>query len=60
MTVTIGSQTLPASYAGAAPDYAGEDQVNVLLPAGLAGSGTVNVSVSVAGKVSIAVTVNIQ
>jgi uncharacterized protein (TIGR03437 family) len=60
VTVMIGGQTLPASYAGAAPNYAGEDQVNVLLPASLAGSGTVNVSVSVAGSVSNTVTVNIQ
>jgi uncharacterized protein (TIGR03437 family) len=42
VTVTIGSQTLPAFYAGSA-GYAGEDQVNVMLPASLAGSGTVNV-----------------
>jgi uncharacterized protein (TIGR03437 family) len=60
VTVMIGGQTLPASYAGAAPNYAGEDQVNVLLPASLAGSGTVNVSVSVAGSVSNTVTVDIQ
>jgi uncharacterized protein (TIGR03437 family) len=44
----------------AAPNYAGEDQVDVLLPASLAGSGTVNVSVSVSGTVSNVVTVDIQ
>ena len=48
-TVTIGSQTLPAFYAGPSPVYSGEDQVNVLLPASLAGSRTVNVSVTVSG-----------
>ena len=60
VTVTIGSQTLSAAYAGAAPNYAGEDQVNVLLPSSLAGSGTVNVSVTVSGIVSNVVTVAIQ
>jgi uncharacterized protein (TIGR03437 family) len=60
VTVTIGSQTLAAAYAGAAPNYAGEDQVNVLLPASLAGSGTVNVSVTVSGIASNVVMVDIQ
>ncbi len=59
VTVTIGGLTLPAAYAGAAPKYAGEDQVDVLLPASLAGSGTVNVTVSVSGAVSNVVTVEI-
>jgi uncharacterized protein (TIGR03437 family) len=60
VTVTIGGQTLPAAYAGAAPNYAGEDQVNVLLPASLAGSGTVNVSVTVSSIASNVVTLSIQ
>jgi uncharacterized protein (TIGR03437 family) len=60
VTVTIGNQTLAATYAGAAPNYAGEDQVDVLLPASLAGSGTVNVNVTVSGAVSNVVTVEIQ
>ena len=60
VAVTIGSQTLPASYAGASPNYGGEDQVDVLLPSSLTGSGTVNVTVTVAGIVSNMVTVDIQ
>ena len=56
VTVQIGGHSLPATYAGAAPTYVGLDQVNVLLPGTLAGSGTVNVSVSVAGTASNALT----
>ena len=36
VAVQIGSQSLPATYAGAAPAFVGLDQVNVLLPASLA------------------------
>jgi uncharacterized protein (TIGR03437 family) len=60
VTVTIGSLTLPAAYAGPAPGFTGLDQVNVLLPASLAGSGTVNVTVSVDGTPSNVVTVTLQ
>jgi uncharacterized protein (TIGR03437 family) len=59
VTVTIGSQTLAAAYAGSA-GFIGEDQVNVLLPASLAGSGTVNITVSVAGTASNVVTATFQ
>ena len=59
VTVTIGSQTLPATYAGTS-GYAGEDQVDVPLPPSLAGSGVVNVYVTVAGTRSNVVTVEIQ
>ncbi len=60
VAVRIGSQTLPAAYAGAAPTFAGLDQVNVLLPNSLAGTGTVNLIVTVAGMVSNALTVAFQ
>jgi uncharacterized protein (TIGR03437 family) len=56
VTVTIGSLTLSAFYAGAAPGFTGLDQVNVYLPASLAGSGTVNITVSIDGMASNAVT----
>jgi uncharacterized protein (TIGR03437 family) len=59
VTVTIGTQTLSAFYAGPSI-FAGEDQVNVFVPASLAGSGTVNVTVSVAGVASNVVTVMFQ
>jgi uncharacterized protein (TIGR03437 family) len=60
VTVQIGSQSLPADYAGATPTWAGLDQVNVLLPNSLAGTGTVNLIVSVAGIASNALTVTFQ
>jgi uncharacterized protein (TIGR03437 family) len=60
VTVEIGSMSLPASFAGASPNYTGLDQVNVLLPQSLAGSGTVNVSVSISGTSSNEVTVDFQ
>jgi uncharacterized protein (TIGR03437 family) len=60
VTVTIGGQTLPVLYAGPAPGNLGEDQVNVALPANLAHSGTVYVTVSVAGTTSNQVTLYIQ
>ena len=60
VTVTIGSQTLPVLYAGAAPGFPGEDQVNVALPASLAHSGTVYLTVSVAVATSNQVTLYIR
>ncbi len=60
VTVQIGSQSLPAFYAGAAPTYVGLDQVNVQLPRSLAGSGTVSLSVSVAGTASNVLMVTFQ
>jgi len=60
VTVEVGGQSLPAAYAGAAPTYVGLDQVNVLLPRSLAGSGTVSLSVSVAGTASNVLMVTFQ
>jgi uncharacterized protein (TIGR03437 family) len=55
---TVGTVTVPVSYAGSQSQFAGFDQVNVTLPASLAGSGTVPVVLTVDGMVSN--TVNIQ
>ncbi len=63
VTVTIGSlPPLPALFAGMAPlppntMDAGLDQVNVALPASLAGTGTATITVSVGSAVSNPVTV---
>jgi uncharacterized protein (TIGR03437 family) len=60
VTVQIGGQTIPAVYAGPTAGFVGLDQVNVPLPSTLAGSGMVNVQVSVAGTLSNTVTVAFQ
>jgi uncharacterized protein (TIGR03437 family) len=39
-----GSLSLPVTYAGPQKQYPGMDQINVRLPASLAGSGTVSVT----------------
>jgi uncharacterized protein (TIGR03437 family) len=46
------------TYAGAQPDYAGLDQVNVPLPSDLRPTGTLSVSLMVDGKSSNVITVN--
>ena len=60
VTATVGSAGVPVSYAGPQSQYAGFDQVNVTLPASLAGSGTVPVVLTVDGMMSNTVTVQIQ
>jgi uncharacterized protein (TIGR03437 family) len=62
VTVQVGNQSLQVAYVGPQGQYPGLDQVNLLLPASLAGSGTVNVVVKMqdTGAASNAVTVAIQ
>ena len=50
VTVSIGGVNVPVSYAGPQGAFVGLDQVNVQLPASLAGSGDVPVILTVAGK----------
>ncbi len=53
VTAAVGTITgLPVAYAGAQGVYFGEDQINIQLPASLAGAGLVNVTVTVDGRVS--------
>ena len=60
VTASVDGQALPVVYAGPQPQYPGLDQVNLLLPANLQGSGTVNVAVTVDGQSSNTVTVTFQ
>jgi uncharacterized protein (TIGR03437 family) len=57
--VSVGGLTLTADYAGVAPGSAGEDQVNVALPASLP-SGLTQVTVLAGGMTSNAVTIYIE
>jgi uncharacterized protein (TIGR03437 family) len=58
--VTINGVAVPVQYAGAQPTYPGLDQVNVSLPAALAGTGNANIVLTVDGQISNTVMVAIQ
>jgi uncharacterized protein (TIGR03437 family) len=60
ISVSINGVSVPVTYAGPQPAYAGLDQVNVLLPLNLRGSGPSNVMLTVDGQTANVVTVNIQ
>ena len=47
MTVNVSSATTPPVYAGPAGQYPGLDQMNLLLPASLAGKGQVYVVIAI-------------
>lgn len=58
--VTVNDISVPVQYAGAQPSFPGLDQVNVSLPAALSGTGDANIVLTVDGRVSNTVMVNIQ
>jgi uncharacterized protein (TIGR03437 family) len=60
VTATIGSATLPTIYAGAQGQFVGEDQINIQLPASLAGAGLVKVTLNVDGQTSNPVQIQIK
>jgi uncharacterized protein (TIGR03437 family) len=60
VVATIGSVQVTAASAGAQGGWAGLDQVNILLPASLAGAGVVSVSLVVDGQISNSVKIQIQ
>jgi uncharacterized protein (TIGR03437 family) len=61
VTATVGGVSLPVLYAGAAPGFAGEDQVNIgPLPQSLAGKGSVNIVLTADGQAANTVDVTIQ
>jgi uncharacterized protein (TIGR03437 family) len=58
---TVGGMPVPVTYAGPQGTFSGLDQINVgPLPATLAGSGLVDIRVSIAGQNSNSVQVHIQ
>jgi len=61
VTVTVGGLSVPVTYYGAAPGFAGEDQVNIgPLPQSLAGKGSVNIVLTADGQAANTVNVTIQ
>ena len=60
VTVYIQGVEAPVSYAGPQPDFPGLDQINVLLPKSLAGSGFVNIVLTASGLESNTATLTIQ
>ncbi len=59
-SVIINGISVPVSYAGPAPGFAGLDQVNVALTLSLRGSGESKVVLTVDGQTSNTVTINIK
>jgi uncharacterized protein (TIGR03437 family) len=60
VSVTIKGLNVPVAYAGPQNQIAGLDQVNVLLPATLAGSGTVSIALTAGSMAANVVHVVIQ
>jgi uncharacterized protein (TIGR03437 family) len=60
VSATIHGISVPVQYAGPTPGFTGLDQVNVLLPLTLRGSGESNVVLTVDGQTSNTVTINVQ
>ncbi|HMY76858.1 MAG TPA: hypothetical protein PLQ88_33875, partial [Blastocatellia bacterium] len=56
----IGGANALVTYAGAQNEFAGLDQLNLLLPRSLAGRGEVDLTVTVDGKTANTVKVSIK
>jgi len=59
-TVTIGATSTTVTFAGPAPGFSGEDQIDAQLPDSLAGAGQVTVTVTVNQMTANAVTIAFQ
>jgi uncharacterized protein (TIGR03437 family) len=59
-SITIGGQKAQVSFAGPQGAFAGLDQVNVLVPRSLAGSGSVNVVLTASGQTANTVNISVQ
>jgi uncharacterized protein (TIGR03437 family) len=60
VTCRIGSTTLPVSFAGPQGVYVGLDQVNILLPKSLRGTGNANVAITVDGQAANTVAIGFK
>jgi len=61
VTVTMGGKTAVAQYVGAQPDFPGLDQMNLIIPADLAGTnGDVDIVITIDGKTAKTTRITIQ
>ena len=60
MKVQIDGQNLPVTFANAQGQFAGVDQINVLLPRTLSGRGEINLTVVADGKAANTVKVKVK
>lgn len=60
VSARVGDLTLPVAYAGAQGQFIGLDQINILLPASLAGRGEIGVTLVVNGKAANIVKMNVK
>jgi uncharacterized protein (TIGR03437 family) len=60
VTVEIGGQSLPVTFAGLVPGYPGIYQITGTVPSGVPTGSNVSVAVTVAGETSGAVKVKVQ
>ena len=60
VTVQVGGENAPVSYAGAAEGFAGLDQINAELPRTLIGKGSVTVNLAVDNRTANPVTVTFK
>ena len=60
VSATIGGTSAEVTYAGAQGSYVGLDQANIRIPSSLAGRGAVNVVLTVDGRSSNGVVINIR
>ncbi|HXM46188.1 MAG TPA: cellulase family glycosylhydrolase [Bryobacteraceae bacterium] len=59
-TVTVGGTSTTVTFAGPAPGFSGEDQIDAQLPSTLTGAGSVTVTVTINGATANAVTLAFQ
>jgi uncharacterized protein (TIGR03437 family) len=59
-TVTIGGVACPVTFAGAAPNYIGLDQINCTIPAGIASNLSTPVGITSSDQTSNTATVAIE
>ena len=59
-TMTIGGQNAQVSFAGPQGAFAGLDQINVLVPRSLGGSGSVSIVLTTAGQSANKVNISIE